>query len=95
MSIKIPTRIEPQNSLGSTHVDTFGVGGFVVVSTGALVVASSAEVNAVVIQPRRKVGMRVHDTSTQQDYVCTATGTLGASPDDGAWAVLTIAGGTY
>lgn len=95
MSIKITARIEPQSSLGSTHVDSFGVGGFVVVSTGALGVASSAEVNAVVIQPRRKVGMRVYDTSTQQDYVCTAVGTLGASPDDGAWSVLTIAGGTY
>lgn len=96
MSIKIGAGIEPQSAtLGVTHEDRFGRGGFIVVTTGALLEASSGEINAQVPQPRRKVGMRIHDVSTAQDYECVSVGTLGASIDDGVWKVHVVSGGTY
>lgn len=96
MSIKISARIEPQSStLGWTHEDSFGRGGFQVVTTGAFLAASSSELNAVVPQTRRKEGMRVWDTSTSNEYICVSPGTVGISPDNGQWEVLTINGGTY
>lgn len=95
MSIKISNNIEPLNPLGFSHEDSYGRGGFIIVTTGALLEASSSEINAQVPQPRRKVGMRIYDTSTNQDYECVSVGTLGASPDNGVWKIHVISGGTY
>lgn len=96
MAIKVSAGIEPQSdTFGVTHEDVFGRGGFIVVTTGAFGTASSTELNLYVSQPRRKVGMRVHDVSTKQDYECVSVGTLGATPDDGVWKVFELSGGTY
>jgi hypothetical protein len=75
------------NEVYPTHFDEFGHGGYVAVtSNAASSVATNGELNAVVYQARRKVGMLVFDTSTEKYYRCTSV--------SGGWTEENFGGGT-
>lgn len=82
MPITIPDRIAPQSSLGSTHEDIYGTGGYVAIATGLSGSPNSTQIsqaiNAAIPVARRKVGMLVFDSSLSRNYRCSAT-------DPGTW----------
>ena len=77
MPINIPDKIAPQSSLGSTHEDIYGTGGYVAIATGLSGSPNSTQIsqaiNQIITTPRRKVGMLVFDASLQKNFRCTAT----------------------
>lgn len=103
MAIQLNEKITTANTLVGTHEDVNGIGGYHVIETGYSGVAPSLRINQIVPVARRKVGMLVWDVSTNRHYRCTATGTIGLTPDVGGWVVAEILdtsspeinGGTY
>lgn len=82
MSITVAAQLVPQSSLGATHEDVYGVGGYVALATGltgspTLLLIQQA-INNQVVLARRKVGMLVFDATTSRYFRCTA-------PESGTW----------
>jgi len=98
----INTKITTSNAGIATHEDIFGIGGYVVISSGWDTQLTSTRINQIVPVSRRKVGMLVWDEDTRKHYRCSATGTINSTTDGGTWSVAetldtstTITGGTY